>query len=380
MLNSKFCVRPFVHSLVETDGTFRPCCRAIPATDFVGRTDYNINVDTAEDWWNSPYMNYLRLNMLNNIASPECERCDRQESQGAVSFRRNSNREFGIVKTVDTTPRDWEFQISNLCNLKCMMCNSQNSSQLLNENVILFGDPDTQQQYTWSEQSHATIKQLLNGTMTSAVIRGGEPFMVPWVKQLLDELPDSRASELTLLFNTNLTKLNLDWIKTLKRFKHVKLSCSIDAVGNLNQYIRFPSKWNDIVQAVTLTKLLPNANVFINACVQNLNVLHLDQLLFWAKEQGIYVILDTLTEPDVFEVSNLPTKLVQLATWQLEKIKFKLDSNMIVGFDGVLKTLYNARYSESKWNEFQQLVNTRDQHRGVSVLAVNPEFTEYWNA
>lgn len=373
-------MRPFVHSLVETDGTFRPCCRAIPATDFVGRTDYNINVDTAEDWWNSPYMNYLRLNMLNNIASPECERCDRQESQGAVSFRRNSNREFGIVKTVDTTPRDWEFQISNLCNLKCMMCNSQNSSQLLNENVILFGDPDTQQQYTWSEQSHATIKQLLNGTMTSAVIRGGEPFMVPWVKQLLDELPDSRASELTLLFNTNLTKLNLDWIKTLKRFKHVKLSCSIDAVGNLNQYIRFPSKWNDIVQAVTLTKLLPNANVFINACVQNLNVLHLDQLLFWAKEQGIYVILDTLTEPDVFEVSNLPTKLVQLATWQLEKIKFKLDSNMIVGFDGVLKTLYNARYSESKWNEFQQLVNTRDQHRGVSVLAVNPEFTEYWNA
>lgn len=377
--NDKFCVRPFVHSLIETNGKFRPCCRTIPETNFNGKTDYNVNVDSAEDWWTSKYMEHLRFNMLNNIPSPECERCDRQEANGAVSFRQHSNKQFGIVTQTDETPRDWEFQITNLCNLKCMMCSSQNSSQLLNENVVLFGVPDTQQQYQWNEKSHGTIVKLFE-TLNSAVLRGGEPFMVPWIKDLLTNIPEERAKQITLLINTNLTKLTPDIVKALSKFKHIKFSCSIDAVGDLNHYIRFPSKWDDIEQAIKLTKLLPNANVFLNTCVQNLNVLHLDKLLTWAHERKIYVLLDVLTEPSIFEPSNLPNELALKSLVRLNEVKKNIDVKMVSGLDGVVQTLYNAKYSEKQWVEMVTVVNKRDQHRGISVLDVNPEFKDYWYA
>jgi organic radical activating enzyme len=377
--NSKFCVRPFVHSLVETNGKFRPCCRAIPLTDFTGRTEYNINTDTAEDWWQSPYMNYLRLNMLAGNNLVECERCDRQESAGATSFRQHSNKQFGKVTQADDMPRDWEFQITNLCNLKCMMCSSQNSSQLLNENVILFRAPDTQQQYQWNEQSHAAIKELFK-TLDSVVLRGGEPFMVPQIKELLTSIPQERAKDIVLLINTNLTKFTPEWAKILSKFKHVKFSCSIDAVEDLNHYIRFPSEWSTVEHAVKMAKLMPNANVFVNTCVQNLNVLHLDKLLLWANQRKVHVVLDALTEPELFEISNLPNELALKAMARLSAVKPNLDLNMITGFDGIVDILYNASYSETKWIEMVKVVTKRDQHRGVDVLTVNPEFKDYWYA
>ena len=379
MPTNKFCVRPFVHSLVETNGKLRPCCRSIPVSSFAGKTDYNINVDTVEQWWTSPYLNHLRNNMLNNIASPECERCYRQEEFGATSFRQLSNKEFGIVTSADEFPRDWEFQITNLCNLKCMMCSSQNSSTLLNENVILFGAEDTQKQYQWNEQSHGLIKQQFE-TLTSAVIRGGEPFMVPWVKDLLASIPPDRANQITLLFNTNLTKFDPEWVEILSKFKLIKFSCSIDAVEELNHYIRFPSEWPAIIQGLDLMRSMPNANVFINTCVQNLNVLHIDKLLLWAQQNNLYTVLDTLTEPELFEISNLPTELIQTAIQRLESVKLIVDSKMAPGIDGVLKMLYNSKSDSDKWKQFINLVNTRDQHRGVSILDVVPEFTDYWNA
>lgn len=379
MPNDKFCVRPFVHSLVETNGKFRPCCRAVPESDFTGRTEYNINHDSADAWWNSDYMQHLRGNMLNGVASPECERCYRQEDNGAVSFRQHSNQQFGIVTQADATPRDWEFQITNLCNLKCMMCSSQNSSQLLNENVVLFGTPDTQQQYQWNETSHATIVKLFE-TLNSAVLRGGEPFMVPWITDLLENIPEDRAKQITLLFNTNLTKVTPKIIKLLSKFKHIKFSCSIDAVEDLNHYIRFPSNWQDIERAVAMAKTLPNANVFLNTCVQNLNVLHLDKLLEWADQRKLFVLLDVLTEPKMFETTNLPNDLILTAMTRLNAVKSKIDIKMVSGLDGLMQTLYNARYSKTQWLEMVTVVNLRDQHRGVNVLDVNPEFKDHWYA
>jgi glutamate-1-semialdehyde 2,1-aminomutase len=317
--------------------------------------------------------------MLAGNTLTECERCDRQESMGATSFRRHSNKQFGIVTQADAVPRDWEFQITNLCNLKCMMCSSQNSSQLLNENVVLFGIPDTQQQYQWNEHSHATITKLFE-TLDSAVLRGGEPFMVPWIKDLLANIPKSRAQEITLLFNTNLTKVTPEIMQVLAKFKHIKFSCSIDAVDQLNHYIRFPSNWEDIERALALAKTLPNANVFLNTCVQNLNVLHLDKLLEWANQRKLFVLLDVLTEPKIFEATNLPNDLVLTAMARLNAVKNKIDYNMVSGLDGLIKTLYNSRYSNDQWMEMISVVNLRDQHRGVSVLDVNPEFKDYWYA
>jgi hypothetical protein len=377
MHNNKFCVRPFVHSLVETDGSFKPCCRAtVSNTEFTGRVDYNINSDTVDDWWSSDYINYLRNSMLTGNSLSECSRCYKQEELGSISFRQRSNKDFGIVTNPDTHPRDWEIQITNLCNLKCMMCNDKSSSSLMSENIILFGSPDTQRKYSWNESSRDEISKLFD-TLDSVVLRGGEPFMVPWIKDILEQVPESRAREIEILFNTNLTKLTIDWVPVLSKFKNIKMSCSIDAYGSLLHYVRFPSTWEQVQSGLTVARMLPNANIFLNVCVQNLNVLHLDKLLEWTNKENLYVVLDILTEPEIFQVTNLPDPLIQHTITQLTNVKNKINTNLVSNLDGVIKSLYNANINSDLWDRFLDHVTIKDRHRNISIINEIPELQEY---
>jgi len=377
--NSSFCVRPFVHSLVETDGTFKPCCRAnLSNTKFVGKVEYNINSDPVSQWWTSDYMNYLRSSMLSGVPLDECSRCYKQESMGSLSFRQRSNNDFGIITKPDAVPRNWEMQITNLCNLKCMMCNNKSSSSLMTENILLFGSPDTQKKYTWNQSSQQEIAKLFD-TLDSVVLRGGEPFMVPWIKDILEQVPDSRARQIEILFNTNLTKLTVDWIPVLSKFKNIKMSCSIDAYGSLLHYVRFPSTWEQVLEGLAVARMLPNANVFLNVCVQNVNILHLDKLLEWANKENLYVVLDILTEPKIFQVNNLPQPLIQQALSVLENVKNKINTDLVGNLDGVINALHSDTTPEL-WNKFLEHVTVKDQHRNISIAKEIPELQEYINA
>jgi hypothetical protein len=371
-----FCVRPFVHSLIETDGTFKPCCRAnVSNTKFAGKIEYNINSDTVNSWWSSDYMNYLRSSMLSGVSLDECSRCYKQESMGSMSFRQRSNNDFGTITEPDPAPRDWEIQITNLCNLKCMMCNNKSSSSLMTENILLFGSPDTQKKYSWNESSQQEIAKLFN-TLDSVVLRGGEPFMVPWIKDILEQVPESRARQIEILFNTNLTKLTVDWIPVLSKFKNIKMSCSIDAHASLLHYVRFPSTWEQVQAGLAVARMLPNANVFLNVCVQNVNILHLDKLLEWANKENLYVVLDILTEPKIFQANNLPQPLIQHALVLLENVKNKINTDLVSNLDGVIKTLHSDTASEL-WDKFLEHVRIKDQHRNISIAKEIPELQEY---
>lgn len=348
-------------------------------TEFTGKTEYNLNDNTVDQWWNSEYLSYVRDSLITGKELAECSRCYVQEQQGSTSFRQRSNADFGIVTQALETPKDWELQITNLCNLKCMMCNEKNSSSLLAENVILFKDKDTQKRYTWNEDSQQQVLKLFD-TLDSAVLRGGEPFMVPWIKEALQNLTATRAAEIELLFNTNLTKLTDDWIPILSKFKSIKISCSIDAYGSLNHYIRYPSEWSDISKGLSVARKIPNANVFLNVCVQNLNILCLHELLTWTDREKLFVVLDVLTDPAEFQIATLPPELIRTAILRLENIKSKIDINMVNNLDGVLKTLYNAKFSDTDWNKFKETVQVRDSHRRVYLHNIIPEFKEYLNA
>jgi organic radical activating enzyme len=378
MISKTFCSRPFVHGLIDTNGKIRACCRITDNTEFNGNANYNINNNSVDSWWTSEYMQYLRDNMLQGNHLTECRRCYRQEEQNSISFRQRSNKDFGIVTTPDPLPRDWELQITNLCNLKCMMCNGSNSSSLLTENIEMFKVENTQPKY---ERNQFALDEMINifNNLSSAVLRGGEPFMVPWIKKTLSEFPEDRAKNVELLFNTNLTKLTAEWIPILSKFKNIKISSSIDAHGPLNYYIRYPAKWEEIQAGLAVARLLPNANIFLNVCVQNLNILNLDELLVWAHTENLYVVLDVLTEPRMFEPTNLPNKLIQQAISKLESVKSVVDLSSISNFDGVLNMLYAAPQFSADWDTFVGYVKAKDLHRNVDVNNFIPEFKEYIN-
>jgi sulfatase maturation enzyme AslB (radical SAM superfamily) len=249
----------------------------------------------------------------------------------------------------------------------------------MTENILLFGSPDTQKKYSWNQSSQQEIAELFD-TLDSVVLRGGEPFMVPWIKDILEQVPESRAQQIEILFNTNLTKLTADWIPVLSKFKNIKMSCSIDALGSLLHYVRFPSTWAQVQAGLAVARMLPNANIFLNVCVQNVNILHLDKLLEWANQENLYVVLDILTEPKIFQVDNLPQPLIQQALVVLENVKNKINTDLVSNLDGVINALHNNDTNPELWNKFLEHVRVKDRHRNISIAKEIPELQEYINA
>jgi hypothetical protein len=123
--------------------------------------------------------------------------------------------------------------------------------------------------------------------------------------------------------------------------------------------------------------MLPNANIFLNVCVQNLNVLHLDKLLEWTNKENLYVVLDILTEPEIFQVTNLPDPLIQHTITQLTNVKNKINTNLVSNLDGVIKSLYNANINSDLWDRFLDHVTIKDRHRNISIINEIPELQEY---
>jgi glutamate-1-semialdehyde 2,1-aminomutase len=73
---------------------------------------------------------------------------------------------------------------------------------------------------------------------------GGEPMVEKQVEQILDHLIARQvAGNIVIEANTNCTILREAMLRKLLQFKQVRLGPSIDAQGDVYEYIRYPAKW-----------------------------------------------------------------------------------------------------------------------------------------
>jgi sulfatase maturation enzyme AslB (radical SAM superfamily) len=103
------------------------------------------------------------------------------------------------------------------------------------------------------------------------------------MKNILQTYIDKgRAKDIILTYNTNITRLPAHVLKLWPHFKEVRLLVSIDAYGELNDYIRPPSKWCEV--DANLRFLNDNASdlkitqIMLNTTVQAYNILGLRDL------------------------------------------------------------------------------------------------------
>ena len=94
----------------------------------------NLNDNTLEEVFNSDLMKKIRVDMMNNVKSESCERCWKQEENGAHSMRMRANESWKhhVEDSMSRTNPDgsvedmklpyWDFRFSNICNFKCRSC------------------------------------------------------------------------------------------------------------------------------------------------------------------------------------------------------------------------------------------------------------------
>jgi len=327
MNKNTFCILPHIHQMIRQDGTISLCCTAI---------DLGLQMDNPVKAWNSDYIKDVREALNNGKRIKQCQLCWDREDKGFRSMRQDANKEYGTDPKPLTTPKYLDLRLSNLCNLKCRMCNPVYSSQIAkeyntvddewsNEFVI-----ETERQFLGEENNLQEVKPIMWNKLKSYIpglekiyFTGGEPTLVPQVKEYLQLCIDTGyANHINLVFTTNATNINKSLIELCNNFHNVHWATSIDAYGSLNNYIRSNSNWEIIDKNLKLL-LKTKHSISINPTVCIYNILEITKLLTYAEslwnQQFIpFINLNLLQTPNYLGIQHLSKNLKLEAIKKLE--------------------------------------------------------------
>ena len=311
-MTKTYCAFPFQHQYVHMSGSVRLCCATMEnVTDKKGNR-VHMNNDSLQKIWNNDYMKNVRLKMKNGEVLKACTKCIDQEARGYKSMRHENNEEENINKvnadgSMDTMPNSMELHFGNVCNLKCKMCGQDYSNQIGKE-ILQIGEKDKDflewvykqsgnvnnwtnnlsVEYTWfrNEKTKNKLIDYVSKHITKLTIIGGEPTVIPEFYELLDYCYENNTlkdKDITIV--TNLTNTNPKMTQWLPEMKSWTIWASIDGLGDITEYIRYPSNFKKVVENLNFYKKLllesNNGQIVFSPAVQLLNIHQLDDMLKW---------------------------------------------------------------------------------------------------
>jgi len=353
-MNKTFCIVPWRHFNVSMDGSGQLCCRATASVRDDNGTPMLLDDTPFEAMWNSDYMAAVRKDMLEGKPRADCTSCYEHEALMQTSMRTEWNESWLYGQTeaqrqesyaqleaasqasghrVAHSPRSLHLWFGSHCNLKCRMCNASFSTRIKADPVHSRWHPARplpaprgprrfDDGRTWADSPSVVLRDLLKegNVVDSLSFAGGEPFLQPQIVPLLDALIErGRAPHMTLFFSTNGTVLSTALIEKLQAFQGVTFALSLDGVGALNDYIRNPSRWDQVTANLTRMQGLPWLTLEIDPTVQAYNALSLTALLRFCDERGLKCTPNNvLLQPEYLSLSALPDSARRLARERLE--------------------------------------------------------------
>ena len=317
-----FCVLPWIHVATRPNGDARLCCGSNASQATKGVMDAgnikkenglpaNFGKENLYSAFNNEYMRNVRNTMLSGDIPASCAKCFEEEGNGMISKRLwetyfwEKAENIDIANLVTETEEDGtipvnvpylDLRLGHTCNLKCVMCTPNDSSRWMQDYDKLIAstnNPTIRQQVnfdkkafnnTWYERPELwdeIFEQIPN--MRQLYFAGGEPLMIKEHRRLLEEVVKrGYADKITLRYNSNGTLVE-DWVLDLwKHFKLVKFGFSIDATEDRNNYIRFPTQWQTIVDTLHRLDNTPDNIICSIACaVQIFNIFHVTEFAKW---------------------------------------------------------------------------------------------------
>ena len=152
---------------------------------------------------------------------------------------------------------------------------------------------------------------------------GGEPFMNPYLLESLEYIPEEQKKKCILQFLTNLTIINDEIIKTLKKFKEAWINVSVEGIGNVLEYARFGHKWTDLEKNLMLLMNNKSKNLFITVShvVQAPTFTGIVDLVRFFDNNKIKLEPLFLSNPECFKLSSIKKKYKEDFLNRLENYK-----------------------------------------------------------
>jgi len=388
-----FCVLPWIHLYVGTDGNVLPCCQA--DHDFAMG---NIKEQSIDSILKSTKFNQLRENMLNGQRTKECQRCYAEEDSGLPSARTYHNSRWtdftpskiNFTSSIENfNPVYLDIRLSNICNLKCRMCSGYFSSAIEQEEIELFGSVKSRESSMRLKQRKNSVKEILNYLPQAEKIyfAGGEPLLSEEHYDMLDALIACGNTDLEIIYNTNFTTLayrERNVLDLWKHFSNVKIGASLDAHGNVAEYVRHGTIWKTIESNLDIVKThCPQVEFTVTSTVGLLNAKSLMELQKQWHTTGqleIYKFsLSVMISPPHLTVTALPlnfkNQLDKDITAHIAWCKNNGADKLAIQWANVLKYMWSQDHSHHL-SEFRRLTKLMDVYRKESLAQAIPELAD----
>jgi len=420
-MSKTFCPLPWIHLATRPNGDVRVCCTAnASGAGLIDKKEeglvkqdgaaMNLQHHTIEQVWNSQQMKNTRLQMLRGEIPESCKKCFVEESNGIDSKRiweTNVWKERLDIESIVKQTKDdgslpvnipyFDLRLGNLCQLKCIMCSPHDSSSWIKDwkqqypkykTIELKQDQawDINFDYTWYKKG-SFLETMRNQaeSIKELYFAGGEPLLIPEHYNILEFMVESNnAKNCILRYNSNGLVISDKLLALWEKFKHVKFNFSVDAYGDKNDYIRYPSKWADVEKNLyLLDNSSENVTVNLACAVQTLNVLYLDELAQWKLDANFKKInlapygagiigLHLVYLPSYLNIRVLPNYVKTLAADRITKFidtiktdEFETNSYGKQRWQGIINYMMEEDWS-NKLKSMKQYLETCDSTRGTN--------------
>lgn len=345
-------------------------------------------LDTLTDYLESEELAQVKSQLRNGQAPVQCQRCVEQETANAHSFRLLHNkfnssqtREILSDPNYNKPPTSLQVQTSNTCKLLCLPC-SAGASYVREVELNKLGFKTIQVPHL---KKNPVLDNLHEYDFEEITLLGGEPFGDKVTFECLEKLvAHGKSKNITLDLNTNGTLITREKMNFLsENFKFVYIKASIDGIGAVNDYLRYPSNWQDLEPRVLMAQEYDNVSLLVTTALSNLSLLRYYQVVEWAVKHSIKdLFLTPVHHPAALAFDNLPVNMQQHLLTQYQDLKKKYTGTVSEKIEFVIDTCINS-CSTSKEKDFSGTIawlQRHDQHRGNRMSDVFPELESYAKA
>jgi hypothetical protein len=378
MQSSNYCSLPFRGMQIECDGELKPCCHYKPYLD---KSIKQYHIGEYQNWWTT-HLDALRQTVFNNQIDPGCSDC----INSTHPLRKITNKFFSEQPqyTPGVSPEWLDIRFGNFCNLKCMMCTPNNSSQIDQEyknNTSAYNALDIMYHLNYKNFSVKTVpdnwweheetfQQVVTIVKNAKYVNfsGGEPLMMPAFYRLLDAMD----SDCIISINTNLTRLTARTIESFKRFQRLSVSVSLDGVGSHQEYIRWGSNWTELDANINQVLELDSVSLDFSYLLQHTSVYTWPALWNYLKKFnkpiGVYPVFGgTIGNGTLTQDSVVPADMQKFADWHRQNS---------TPYDDIITQWINSyNFDPAKHQHYRDYVGMLDKIRGCDfVKTFNPSW------
>lgn len=425
------CVLPFIHFNILSNGQASLCCVSMDPLPDKNGMPLNVRTHSLQEIWGSQTMRDVRTKMLLGEKPSQCQVCYKYEKATGFSSNRNQQNSLMLsskgkvplgdgwkrfIKLKASPKNTWknfpqisrdslkpnmrkpwylDLRFDNVCNLKCVICFGYASSRIESDPVHIAWTGENQIQRNpnrfGTEQwvrSNILFEELIDigSDVYYIQLAGGEPFLselaVKWLKHLGET---GRAKFVTLKVFTNFNIFNEDIIKLLEPFHFVDLTLSIDAVGPVYEYVRYPGKWKRIARHAELLAMemkegrLKRMSVNVNTTMSAMGGAAIVEVFEFAKKHGFNATLNNASYPEYAATKYLPTRTKARLEKKLKR--FADDNPQYIHMKGQIDQwlfelqsidIREPQYREAVSN-LMRFVNDMDASRGLNFRSIMPE-------